>query len=207
MNEAMWIISPNWMAWALLSIAALSLAAIAIRLWTQRQTEQISTYNRKEIIVWITFVMALISIICIFFKSPEPTDASILIAALGVMVTLLVGWQIFNAITFREAVNRINQLEQLALGYHEASIGVSELNHSLSNSLFQCVLALERLNNSINAEYENVANAIRVISETPSQRRFVITALDKRRIDNALRNSHNVQCEQLVGVFRDWPER
>lgn len=202
-----WIISPNWIAWALLSIATLSLAAIAIQLWMQRQTPQTPTHNRREIIVWVAFVMALISIICIFFKSPEPTDASILIAALGVMVTLLVGWQIFNAITFREAVNRINQLEQLALGYHEASIGVSELNYSLPNSLFQCVLALERLNNSINAEYENVANAIRVISETPSQKRFVITALDKRRIDNALRNSHNVQCEQLVGVFRDWPER
>lgn len=202
-----WIISPNWMAWTLLSISTASLAAIAIRLWTQHQTAQTSYRNRFGIVAWIAFIMALISIVGIFFKSPEPTEASILIAALGVMVTLLVGWQIFNAITFKEAVNRINQLEQLALGYHEASIGVSELNHSLPNSLFQCVLALERLNNSINAEYENVANAIRVISEVPPQERFMITALDKRRIDNALRNSHNSQCEQLVGVFKNWPER
>ena len=207
MNETTWIISPNWLAWTLLCVATLALVAIAVRLWPKRQSIYISHNTRGEIVAWLAFILSLITLTLFFFKVKDNIEASILIAALGVMVTLLVGWQIFNAITFREAVNRINQLEQLALGYHEASIGISELNHSLPNSLFQCVLALERLNNAINAEYENVANAIRVISEVDPRERFIISALDKRRIDNALRNSHNIQCEQLVGSFRDWPEQ
>ena len=133
-------------------------------------------------------------------------SAGIIVSALGVMVTLLVGWQIFNAITFKDAINRINELEHLAVGYHEAAIGVSALDHSLSASLFQCIVALERLNMARNAEYENIANALRVISEVRLNERFAISVIDKRRINNALRNSHNPQCEKLIGAFDGWPE-
>lgn len=135
------------------------------------------------------------------------SSAGIIVASLGVMVTLLVGWQIFNAITFKDAVSRISELEHLAAGYHEASIGICELNHSLSNALSQCIVALERLNMARNAEYENVANALRVISEVRPNERFAISSIDKRRINNALRNSHNPQCERLIGEFDNWPER
>lgn len=135
------------------------------------------------------------------------SSAGLLVASLGVMVTLLVGWQIFNAISFKEAISRIDELEHLAAGYHEASIGICELNHSLPNALFQCIVSLERLNRARNAEYENVANAIRVISEVRAHERFGISAADKRRINNALRRSHNPQCEQLIGTFDNWPER
>lgn len=134
------------------------------------------------------------------------SSAGLLVASLGVMVTLLVGWQIFNAITFKDAINRINELEHLAVGYHEAAIGISALDHSISVSLFQCIVALERLNMARNAEYENVANALRVISEVRHNERFAISAIDKRRINNALRNSHNPQCEKLIGGFDGWPE-
>lgn len=135
------------------------------------------------------------------------SSAGILVAALGVMVTLLVGWQVYNAITFKDVIDQIKSLRHLAAGYHEASIGISMLQSYPSSCLFQCTIALERLNMAINAEYENIANALRVISETHTNERFIISAIDKKRIDNALRNSHNSQCEQLIGAFNDWPEK
>lgn len=135
------------------------------------------------------------------------SSAGIIVATLGVMATLLVGWQIFNAITFKDAVARMSELEHLALGYHEASIGICELNHSLPNALYQCIIALERLNMARNAEYENVANALRVISEARHHERFAISKIDKKRINNALRNSHDPQCERLIGEFDKWPEK
>lgn len=147
---------------------------------------------------WITYAC-----ICDLRFNPEGV-AGITVASLGVMVTLLVGWQVYNAIAFKDAVGQIESLRNLAMGYHEASIGISELRHSLENSLFQCVIALERLNMSRNAEYDNLATALRTISET--ENRFVISNADKRRINSALRNSHNRQCEELIGAFDKWPE-
>lgn len=202
MNEAIWIISPNWIAWTLLSIAVLSLAAIAIRLWTQHQTEQTSTHNRREIIAWIAFVMALISIICIFFKSPEPTDASILIAALGVMVTLLVGWQIYKSIEYDKLVRRMDDMEYIAEGYMQFAVGMTRLSDRPDDTLLHCVIALENLNAATHAKYETIFDVLDVLSESPYNS---FTKSDKRRLLSALRKTNEPYAEELTNKFKNWP--
>ena len=117
MNETTWIISPNWIAWTLLGVATSSLVAIAIRLWVQRRAVQTTTnqaaLNRGEVVAWIAVVLALISGVCVFFKTPDPNNASMLITALGVMVTLLVAWQIWQTIS---ADRKIKEIEAKVIG-------------------------------------------------------------------------------------------
>lgn len=111
MNSTTWIISPNWLVWVLLSVATISLLGIAIRLWTQRQSATPTTNNRGEVVAWMALVVSIISVVCVFFKTSDPNNASMLITALGVMVTLLVTWQIFSLINLNRFESRIRETD------------------------------------------------------------------------------------------------
>lgn len=108
MNTATWIISPNWVAWTLLGVAAASLAAIAVRLWTQRQSMQETRVpNHGSVVAWLALVLAIISGVCVFFRPVDPNNASMLITALGVLVTCLVAWNIWQTIDTKQAVEDV----------------------------------------------------------------------------------------------------
>lgn len=111
MNSTTWIIEPNGFAWVLLSVATISLLGIAIRLWTQRQSASPATNNRGEVVAWMALVVSIISVVCVFFKTSDPNNASMLITALGVIVTLLVTWQIFSLINLNRFESRIRETD------------------------------------------------------------------------------------------------
>ena len=90
-----WIIEPNWLAWTLLSLSTVSLVSIAVCLWCRKHKDAIDKYN---ILAWISFIIGIIALIAVFFRESNENNASLLIAALGVLVTLLVGWQIYTTI-------------------------------------------------------------------------------------------------------------
>lgn len=119
MNSTTWIIEPNELAWGLLSVATISLLGIAIRLWTQRQSASPATNNRGEVVAWMALVASLISVVCIFFNTSDPNNASMLITALGVMVTVLVGWQVFNAIENVKTLKRMDRMQTAFAHQHQ----------------------------------------------------------------------------------------
>lgn len=147
-----WIISPNWLAWGLLILAVAALWVIALRVGKERtsqhdtQQNQNFARNRHGWVAWAAIVLAVISIISCLFRSPTPNDASMLIAALGVMVTLLVTWNIWQTIDTRSAIQDVvvlrTQFEELRNeidvlhGIHEAYVldALGEDNRRAGNS-------------------------------------------------------------------------
>lgn len=116
-----WIISPNWMAWTLLCVATASLVAIAIRLWVQRRAVQPTTNqaanapqslwrNVERVITWLSFVLVLIGVGCLALIDEHKnnvTDFSALATVMGVLVTLLVGWSIYQVIETKDSLRDI----------------------------------------------------------------------------------------------------
>lgn len=121
MNETTWIISPNWIAWTLLGVATASLAAIAIRLWVQRRAVQPTTNqvanvpqsawrNVERVVTWLSFVLLLVGVsyLALIGKHQNNvTDFSALATVMGVLVTLLVGWSIYQVIETKDSLRDI----------------------------------------------------------------------------------------------------
>lgn len=108
MNSTTWIIEPNGLAWTLPGVATASLAAIAIRLWAQRQAiQQTQTPNHGSVVAWIALVLAVISVLCVLFRPSDPDNATMLITTLGVLVTCLVAWNIWQTIDTKQAVEDV----------------------------------------------------------------------------------------------------
>lgn len=120
MNEATWIISPNWIAWTLLGVATVSLAAIAIRLWMQQQISQSPAIqenapqsawgNIERAITWVSFILVLlcVSYIALFGDYKDnANNFSALATVMGVLVTLLVGWSIYQVIETKDSLRDI----------------------------------------------------------------------------------------------------
>lgn len=124
MNSTVWVISPNWIAWTLLGLATTSLVAIAIRLWAQRQTalpinnqaitQRQSTWrNMERAVTWLSFVLVLIGVgylTTIGKHEDRITDFSALATVMGVLVTLLVGWSIYQVIETKDSLRDITAL-------------------------------------------------------------------------------------------------
>lgn len=121
MNSTTWIISPNWVAWVLLGLATASLVAIAIRLWTQRQTTRPATNrentpqstwrNAERAMIWVSFVLSLVVIGCICcWGGYRSSDFSAVATVLGIFVTLLVGWNIYQVIETKDSLNDVIRL-------------------------------------------------------------------------------------------------
>lgn len=121
MNSTTWIISPNWAVWLLLGLATASLVAIAVRLWIQRQTprptvnrdntSQSAWRNAERAMIWISFVLSLVVIGCIcYWGGYESSDFSAAATVLGVFVTLLVGWNIYQVIETKDSLNDVIRL-------------------------------------------------------------------------------------------------
>lgn len=113
-----WIIYPHWIAWGLLGIATVSLAAIAIRLWTQRSvtthqelnTPKSAWYNMERAITWVSFILVLLCIAYIALFGNYKDNAnnfSALGTIMGVLVTLLVGWSIYQVIETKDSLRDI----------------------------------------------------------------------------------------------------
>ncbi|MBD5238583.1 MAG: MFS transporter [Bacteroidales bacterium] len=143
-----WYVEPHGWGWTLFVaaiVATIALITIAVRMWwPQRIAEQhpqnnssrpdvAVTRNSRGWIAWVAIVLSIISCLGCFFKTPnEGGDASVLVAALGVMVTLLVTWNIWQTIDTRNALEDVvvlrtqfNDLRQeidVLHGIHEAYV-------------------------------------------------------------------------------------
>lgn len=115
MNEATWIISPNWLVWILLSLIALSLLSIAIHHWARDKEVK----NKATLMSWISIVLSLVAVVCVFLKTEDSNNASMIVTALGVMVTALVGWQVFNAIENVKTLKRMDRMQTAFAHQHQ----------------------------------------------------------------------------------------
>lgn len=102
-----WMITPNWIAWCLLVIASLSLLGLTIYFWSRPNQR----HNHVSIVSWIAITVAMCAIVCVFTRNPSSCDSTNLITVLGVMVTLLVGWQIFGLININRIEDRIRETD------------------------------------------------------------------------------------------------
>lgn len=122
MNETVWMISPNWLAWGLLSLCTSSLMVIAWRLFiatripiTSAPTNTVASNkigNNIKAAIWMAVVFSIISIGVVLFRS-EGKESSNLISALGVLATVLVGWQIYMLIEARTIRDELSNVKML----------------------------------------------------------------------------------------------
>ena len=124
MNEAAWIISPNWLAWGLFILATLALYIIAwyLRRISRRNTPptnqvlsspQSTWHNMERAVTWLSFVLVLIGVgylTTIGKHEDRATDFSALATVMGVLVTLLVGWSIYQVIETKDSLRDITVL-------------------------------------------------------------------------------------------------
>lgn len=160
---------------------------------------------KKAIIALYFIVLALagwLGYACCCNLSFNPdSSAGLIVSALGIMVTLLIGWQIYKSIQFDEAIKRTDDLHHIANAYLEFAIGMTELREHPERTFRQCVVALERLNNAREAEYENIFMAMEAIAEEPS---FMLSAEEKNRALSALRLSKQEGTEDLIKKIKKW---
>lgn len=109
MNATTWIISPNWLAWGLLGLASVSLFAIALRICIPRTHQPSYSQNRAEAVAWVAIAVSIFALLGVKLSSTVATTDSNLITALGIMVTLLVTWQIWQTIMSRREVDKATQ--------------------------------------------------------------------------------------------------
>lgn len=210
MNETTWIISPNWVAWTLLGVTTASLLVIAIRmcLWKspKRPTSQYDSNkirDKHSNLSWYALVLSTISIGCALFAPNSNGDASVIVAALGVLVTLLVTWQILNTIEANKIIKRAEdaetrfnsktetlqkQINQLRLE-NEASMFFDLAQHTINKvevskrNLTTCL--------SISTAYECYLNALIRFLDAESTTRYLNMCLGQMSI-----------CLQLLGDLK-----
>lgn len=128
MNSTTWIISPNVLVWGLLIVATGALCCIA---WFIRRLSRINTQQTDQVlkssqsawrnveraVTWLSFVLVLIGIgylTTIGKQEAKVADFSALATVMGVLVTLLVGWQIYSTIRSTEQIEKIeNEFSRL----------------------------------------------------------------------------------------------
>lgn len=127
----------------------------------------------------------------------------IAVGVLTILVTVLLGWQIWKSVEYDKAFRRINDLEYISKGYLEFAIGMSFLKTNPEHTLMQCVFALERLNCASKAEYDNIFMAMKSIAD--AEDKVSMDKNDIKRLVRALRNSHQGEADDLIEKFSDWP--
>lgn len=119
------------------------------------------------------------------------SSAGIIVATLGVMVTVLIGWQVFNAIEIRSAINQMNdlnaevtekisklknrddELKNLVEAYYLASL-FRERSHGLGSQYSRCGQAIRHfLLADVSCDYESLADLVEQLSS-------ILDEVDKR---------------------------
>lgn len=177
MNSITWKIEPNLLAWTLLGIATASLVAIAIRLWAQQQTiQQTQTPNRGSVVAWIALVLAVISVLCVLFRPSAPNNASLLITALGVLVTCIVAWNIWQTIDTKETVGKA---EEASKRIDELQKIIEATKSSYQSYVFYVDAMLDFGNGQYSTAFRNIASSLETAIEYEiSFSRFGRRALD-----------------------------
>lgn len=130
---------------------------------------------------------------------------SMIVAVLSVLVTVLLGWQIWKSVALEKAIRRTHDLEWIAKGYLEFAIGMSFIEKHPEHTLMQCIFALERLNQASQAEYDNIFMALESLAEATDKP--ALTTRDKNRLIRAIKGSRQSEAEELSEKFKNWPTK
>lgn len=155
---------------------------------------------------FLTFLVALLGIgyLNLYCCNMEfnSNSAGVIISALGVLVTLLVGWQIYKSIEYGLLVRRMDDMEHIAEGYMQFAVGMTRLAGNPEDTLLHCIIALEHLNAATHAKYQTIFDVLEVLSELPIN---TLKESDKRRLLSALRKTNEPHAEELADKFKNWP--
>lgn len=120
-----WVISPNWLAWSLLAISAISLCFIAwymrqmivgrriTRVQMQQQSTQRTAWHTWErAMTWLAFLLSIVTIAYLSSCGSlvEKSDFSTTATVLGILVTLLVTWNIYQVIDTKRSMEDVTVL-------------------------------------------------------------------------------------------------
>lgn len=162
MNETTWIVSPNWLAWLLLSISTVSLLGLAIYFWSRPNQR----HNQPSIISWVAIVLAMSAIVCVFSRQTQDSDSSNLVATLGIMVTLLVGWQIFSLINITRIEERLREVDNrlhASLGELCGDISISQAGNEIMAHVALLFTIHSLIHYSHIGDYEQCENSINAL--------------------------------------------
>lgn len=166
MNSTTWIIEPNWAVWALLVIATLALCFIA---WFLRglsrgntspanrvlNSPQSAWHNVERAVTWLSFALILIGIgylATIGTHENKVTDFSALATVMGVLVTLLVGWQIYSTIEANKKIASIKNELTTHHHYVNARIHFTQ-GHTLMQTTLSHISQIKSSDTPINPAY------------------------------------------------------
>lgn len=130
---------------------------------------------------------------------------NMIVAVLSILVTVLLGWQIWKSVALGKAIRRTHDLEWIAKGYLEFAIGMSFIEKHPEHTLMQCIFALERLNQASQAEYDNIFMALGSLAD--AQEKQPLTTQDKSRLIRAIKASKHSDAEYLAEKFKNWPTK
>lgn len=159
MNSITWKIEPNLAVWALLGLATFAICSIA---WYLRRLSRGNTSpanrvlnapqsawrNVERAVTWLSFVLVLIGIgylTTIGNHKDKVTDFSALATVMGVLVTLLVGWQIYSTIEANKKIASIKN--ELTTHHHYVN---ARIHFTQGQNLMQTTLSLISQNKSNN---------------------------------------------------------
>lgn len=128
-----------------------------------------------------------------------------IVGILSLLVTALIGWQIWKSVALEKAIKRTNDLEWIAKGYLEFAIGMSFIEKNPEHTLMQCVFALERLNQASQAEYDNIFMALESLAD--AKEKHPLTTRDKNRLIRAIKGSKQSEADELADKFKNWPAK
>lgn len=118
-----WIISPNWLAWGLLIIATIALCLIALFLQRMNTNHRAASNNQQpqrssawhiweRAMAWLAFVLSIITIAYLSLSGNinAASDFSTTATVLGILVTLLVTWNIYQVIDTKRSMEDVTVL-------------------------------------------------------------------------------------------------
>lgn len=121
-----WAISPNWLAWALLIISTLALCLVAYfmrqmvirrRIATRAQMQQQSAQKTawqtwERAMAWLAFLLSIVTIAYLSFRGDitANSESSTTATVLGILVTLLVTWNIYQVIDTKRSMEDVTIL-------------------------------------------------------------------------------------------------
>lgn len=218
MNSTNWIISPNWLVWSLLGITATSLVSIALRMWLYpiRDNSSVTPKQRKiqsnllcyRAISWCSFILSLILIILLSFNRVTKeggVDYSVVVSSLGVLVTLLVAWQIYNSIEAKERItvveNKVQKLLYANLSHVFYVQGESDHKHqnyeSALNYYFRGVDCACK-GNLENEANQIIKSIVRLLRNAPTVR---ISIQDSESYCEILSSLNHIQKQEIVDIL------
>lgn len=119
--------------------------------------------------IWISGVAIIVSIVAVCVSNPRTTNLGfdyqgVIVGILSLLVTVLVGWQIYSVMDFNRKIKEIERKSHIIQKIHENSERINLINKSETEQCISLIYYhLLGFSKHIPLEYEYISHAIEAI--------------------------------------------